>query len=181
MNYVRERLEKAERLLARNRYRRALAELDLATMNLNHTSSRDDVDRLEQLLDEVARGASGRLAERALRLEETAHGEITRRIRDDPPHVPAHLAATPVPPVHWGRVALRFSSILLALGLLIPGAFLSLLGTLVLVGGPDGEFTASDAAKVLLLGVSCLLASALLLFFPALRCAWKGVFGSTGS
>jgi hypothetical protein len=44
-NFVRDRLEKAERRLAKNHYRRALAQLDLATFNLSHTSSREDFDR----------------------------------------------------------------------------------------------------------------------------------------
>jgi hypothetical protein len=79
-NYVSHRLAKAERHLAKNHYRRALAELDQATLNLSHTDAREDFDRLERLLDQLARAASGRRAEKALELKQTAYSEITRRV-----------------------------------------------------------------------------------------------------
>jgi hypothetical protein len=84
-NFVRERLKKAEQRLAKNHYSAALTQLDLATFDLSHTSSREDFDRLKRLLDEMARVASGRSAKRVLELRQAAEIEIGRREAAPPP------------------------------------------------------------------------------------------------
>jgi hypothetical protein len=95
LNYVRSQLDKAENRLAKNDYRRALKELDLAYWNLFQTDSIDDFDRLEQLLGQAAAGASGRTAETATRLQHAAQPVIDRRRLDAGTRGPAQPVATP--------------------------------------------------------------------------------------
>jgi hypothetical protein len=83
-NFVSAQLDKAERRLAKSDYRRALGELDLAVCNLSHTDSKEDYDRLEELLSQAATGATGREAEKALKLQQDARTEISRRLEEEP-------------------------------------------------------------------------------------------------
>lgn len=99
-NYVRARLDEAEGLLAKDDYRRAVKQLDRAFWRLSNTSPKEDFCRLEQLSGEAAAGASGRQAERALRLQDGARAEINRRLAGEtssPQHVvPQQDTAMPV-------------------------------------------------------------------------------------
>ena len=123
-SHVRARLDEAESLLAKDDYRRAVKQLDLAFWDLTNTSPIEDFDRLEQLSSEAAAGASGRQAERARRLQEGARAEIDRRRADEPssPQPVALQQGSPALPV--GAYVLIGAVIGLVLGAIL-GAYLA--------------------------------------------------------
>ena len=152
MNFVEARLDKAERLLAKNDYRRALGELDLAVCNLSHTDSSDDYDRLEQLLDQAAASPSRRRAEKALELQKAARTEINRLRSKESRASPTTGAQAPSPSFGVGA-------------LVMVGTFAGLL-----VGAMLGSLTASNGGDIqelndlagLLVAVTCMIVGAVI-------------------
>ena len=130
-----------------NHYRRALAELDQATLNLSHTDSREDFDRLERLLDQLARAASGRRAEKALKLKQTACSEITRRVVQQA-RPTQHPPAAPDAP--FGLA-----------GLILGGAACGFIIGVVLGSGGGGDIPSLNALAALFAGVIGSVAGAL--------------------
>lgn len=93
---VGEELDKAEHLLAGNRYRRALAHLEFAVEGLSDVCSKEDFARLEQLLSRVATGPWSPGVERALKLRDAARLNITR---DEQSAMAQSRREKPLPPL----------------------------------------------------------------------------------